>query len=675
FKVNNWLKTRTELVGSFITKKRTRGVESYWSNANTRLPHTYAVLLPIDRISDFDSLANPKIVDGEYIMGGSKLYGDENLYADLAFAGDEFSMNRFVQFNTGADIDLNVITKGLTAKVYATAGYNNSFTEFFNNTYAVYVPKDSTVSTENNLFAVGDALGADEESTKRTVNDNGLFFYRDIKSYATLNYDKSFGDHEVSALYLAYLSSYTIKDEWQSYKRLRTGAHLNYAFKKKYALEAAMLWQGSDKLSTDNQWATSPSIGAGWILSEEDFLNNVNSINYLKLHASYGVMLNDNFYNDIYDGYFLHENIYQENGGFGYGNTGGTTQGSNTARRRPYRASQLGFQKRNEFVLGMESYLFNNTTWFQVAYFNSLHKDLVSSVYNGTPAVMGLTAPSYQNYEARRDYGVELGAKYTNNIGDFTYSLGVNYMYTDGKYVTVDEPNYVQEGIDDHLKRKGTSTRSLWGLEADGLYTSDDFEDDGVTLNSDLPQPTWTRVQPGDIKYVDYNNDGFIDDDDNHIIGNSSNKHYFGFVIDLRYKNWSLFTTANAQMGGMWYTKSAYYWFKGSNAKYSEIAENAFDIDNQDANAAYPRLTLGNGTHNYRNSSFWTFSTSYFNLNAVQLAYNVKSGVPAIGLKEVKIFGRGSNLLYVAKDKEIMRLRYKFAPQSWNTALGIIATF
>ena len=451
----------------------------------------------------------------------------------------------------------------------------------------------------------------------------------------------------------------------QDAKRLRFGGQANYTYDEKYILEAGLLYEGSNKMSVDNRFKATPSVGAGWIASNEDFLKDNSLVNYLKLRATYGVLVNDNWNLGNYNGYFLYQPNYQNSNNYNYNNT----QNSNSSVNIVSLGNLYDFQTRKEFVGGIDAYLLDKKLWFEASYWNSLSSGNLAYLSNSAPATLGITPIS--NFNETRYEGIEVGLNYNENFGDFKMNLGVNYVYSKSNITKWEEPVYAANNA--HLSKVNTSANAFWGLTHTGLYSAEDFNVDG-TLVDGLAKPSYGVVRPGDIKYKDINNDNVINADDQTVIGLNSNNQQLSFNFDLNYKKWQLFVLGVGSFGGKGMKNSNYYWFKGNEAKYSEVALKAFDPENPNPNAEYPRLTLGNGNNNYNNSTFWMFDRSNFSLAALQLAYNFDFNAIA-PVKTLKLYARGSNLINVGKDIDIIQLNWNSAPQNRVFSLGLIANF
>ena len=669
FKVNNWLKMNSEVVGIFdITN--TPNVNTYnadgtinldyWGKASTYLPNTQTLLIPVSRITNPGIIPASSLIDGKYVLGGSSVY-QTSLLGDMTRSGSNMTMNRFMQFNTGFDMNLKDITKGLTAKGLLSLNFNNTYQKSILNKYSVY--QKGVVDTLGNFPVT--QVGVDNKTSEQT--NTQTYFDRTIAGYMSLNYDRTFGDHAIAAVLVGSFNQYTQNAVFQEDKNVKLGFQANYTFKDRYLLDAGLLSQGSSKLPTGNKFGLAPSVGLGWIASKENFMKDIKAIDYLKLRASYGVLQNDNWIIGNYNGYFLYQDNYSISGNTTYGN-GAATNASVLINSF---ASNISWQTRKEFVAGFDLSMFNNKTWLEASYYNSENGNLITQMDNNSPATLG-SIPIFQNFNTTVYQGVEVGIKHTENVGAFSITIGANYLFSANKIIKIDEPVYnLPTNI--NLEKVGTSDNALWGLTSAGLYMPEDFDGLGKLVTT-LPTPTFGTVRPGDIKYVDYNGDGKIDATDKHVLGLSGNNQIASFDLDLKYGNWQLYALGIGQWGGKGFTSSNYYWFKGTTAKYSTVALGAFDPLNPDPNAAYPRLSLSNGSNNYNGSTFWMYDKSNFSLSVVQLGYNFKFKQKS-AIAGLKLYGRANNLLTLAKDIEIQKLNYQSTPQSRSFSLGLIASF
>lgn len=426
----------------------------------------------------------------------------------------------------------------------------------------------------------------------------------------------------------------------------------------KYIAEITAVVAGSSKLFGSTPYAFSPGIGAGWILSEENFLSDNKIIDYLKIKANWALNHND----ENIDYYLYMSNYYSQGSSWRY-NQGNTQNNSRTAfLGNP----NLCWEKTMELNLGFESELFNKKLSVEGIYFYNLASDLITTRSNYYPAYYNLSI--YENYGKEQYQGVEMGLNLTEKFGDFKFSFGTNFVYSVPKTLQIDELNYDEKY--EYLKKTGKPSDAMFGYVALSLYKDQEDIDNS-------PQQVFGIVRPGDIKYQDINEDGIIDELDRKMIGNSKARLGYGLHLNIKYKALELFAIGNGQAGGNVYFNNAYYWVYGDR-KYSEVVLNrwAYDpiqgIDTRE-NATYPRLTTNESNNNFRNSTYWIYKNNWLRLQTVQLTYSLP---PNTGiLKETRFFVRANNLLTISKIKDKLDLNVDKAPRLRQFSFGVNASF
>ena len=660
FQVTNWLKMKADIVAIFDFYSGPQS-NTFYSDASRLLPNSFPLLIPTDRVLNLSTLSGQNPV-GNSLLGGTSVY-QQNLYGDMTRGGNRSDVNRFLQYMVGFDISLEKLTKGLKLSGLADMDFFNYYSQFTDDNYAIYQMDKPTADGKFNLTKIGQ----DRFTTSQSVVDEFTSFSRSYNGYLTANYDRTYGKHQVSAVALGYYKRMAINGAAQDVKRLRFGGQANYTYDNKYILEVGLLSEGSNKMNPEERFKTVPSVGAGWILSNEDFMKDNSFVDYLKLRGSYGEIVNDNWGQlGNYQGYFLYEANYSTGGNFSYNNS----LNQNGTQIMQSLGNKYTFQTRKELVVGFDTYLSDRKFWVESSYWNSLSIGNMVDLNFNTPGTMGLTPVG--NFNDIKYQGVEVGLNYIDQFGNLKMDLGMNYIYSKSAITKWEEPVYPAQNA--HLSSIGTSVNAMWGFTDAGLYSPTDFEANGTALIAGLPKPSYGVVRTGDIKYEDVNGDKIINSDDISVLGLNSNNQQISLNIDLKYNNWSLFVLGIGNWGGKGFTNSNYYWFRGIQAKYSEVALNAYDPENPDPNAAYPRLSLGNGDNNYKNSTFWMYDLSIFSLSAVQLGYDFDLS-PNAALKSLKLYARGSNLLSAGKDIDTIQLNWNSAPKSRVFALGLIANF
>ena len=245
-----------------------------------------------------------------------------------------------------------------------------------------------------------------------------------------------------------------------------------------------------------------------------------------------------------------------------------------------------------------------------------------------------------------------MGLRYNKKFGDFNLAVGANLLYVETEALKRDEVYKY-----DYQYRVGRPLNVIYGLQADGLYSAEDFDAEG-NLKEGLPKPQFGQVHPGDVKYIDYNNDNIIDDNDQHEIGRWDQPINYSFNVKLNYKNFTLFVLADGQNGGDAMLSNSYYQSDGTD-KYSEFIRNRWTEENPNPNAIVPRITSGSATNNFKSSTYWMYDNSFFRINRAQLTYEFnKDFVKKMGMSGLSIDIAGSNLLQFAKNKQYSCLLY-----------------
>jgi TonB-linked SusC/RagA family outer membrane protein len=640
-------------------------VGNYWNTFATELPTNYAVLWDPNLIEDEELrekiISQARLVNGQ-LLGGNSSFMDnakmDNIYGRMTRNGDQKLMNRNVQFSSYLNVDMSFITKGLSAKGYAGMNFFNSLFAAQDPSYAVYEPFFSSYGLVDSVKI----HGKDVEANQFHVNNGNSDFFRQTSYYGTLNYARSFGNHDITSTALIYNDMYTLAGELQRDQVFHTGISTNYMYLSRYIAEVALMGIGSRKLEAGNRIEPAPSFGIGWILTEESFLKDNALLDYLKLRASYGISKNDNW-----GDYYLYKRTFTRGGGFVYNEGVSDNSASNYASV----PNSIMLQKRKDFTVGLDATLLNRGMNVKLGYFNSESLGNVTQMNHRTPQLIGFSQLVFQNYNSDQMQGVELGLNYKFKIdSDFSITAGSNLLYASPKITKREEPFY--EGANIALLRTGTPTDARWGLLSDGLYSEADFNPDG-TLRDGLPRPTFGRVQPGDIKYLDQNGDGIIDDSDQRIIGNGLRTQY-SLYLDINFRKFNLYVLGVGDNGRSQFRSGSYHRIYG-NVKYSEMANEAYGPNNKDVNALHPRLSRGNVSNNNRNSDFWLYSDNKFIIPTMQLTYRFSGSNTLSFLDFARIYLRVDNALVIGKNTRYSEVNVGGSPRTRAFSLGIQTSF
>lgn len=383
-----------------------------------------------------------------------------------------------------------------------------------------------------------------------------------------------------------------------------------YDFKDKYLLYGTLRADGSSKFTLD-PWGYFPSVGLGWVVSDEEFFPSDNFVDFFKLRASWGKLGNDNV---------------------------AASAGSNTIN---VITTPIGDQPRSGLTA---TSVFSNNTWevieernfgFNLETFgNRLSIDADYYIRDTHDAILPVYIPIVnrsvdRNSGVIRNEGLELNLNWDQRVSnDFSYRLGFNFTTLKNEAIAIeDERGYIDSGSAEFRQRTtlGGPLLGFYGYERIGVYQNEQ------EINND-PIAVANNLVPGDLIYRDQNGDGIIDDNDRVILGSFLPKYTFGGNIGMTYKNFEFSMDVYAQTGN-----------KIINRKRGEII---FTQDtNMDADLAINRWH-GEGTSNsypssaglrkawnQRLSDFWVEDGDFFRIQNVQVAYNIVSeGLPNMRL-------------------------------------------
>lgn len=665
-RINDFVTSHLDATANFVFDKGPNG--DFWNACATYHPYYYSPLIPVSLLDEgtLESLGSAtKYINGKYILGGTTQYQD-NVYGNMYLSGNNQNIRRLITVTNGIDVNLNSITEGLVFRTLLGLDLYNSFSQTVTNTYAVYQPAWSSGDVITGLTKIG------KDEAPGVQNVGNAYFYRQITAQAILDYNRTFNEaHSVSATALGYYSKlrrdYFVIDD----KASHIGFRVAYDYAKKYFIDFSSAYVHSIRLKEKNRDAFSPTIGLGWVVSEEDFMVNSKAVDYLKLKISAGI-LNTDVTEDIYNrflylssgGFDLNYKRYESNlqgsGSFGW-NDGGSSWNNGVVIVNGYANPDLTFEKVKNVNLGLESYLFNKSLFIDANLFYIKNSGIVVQRTGLYPAFLSDYIP-YENYNANSYKGGELGINWLKTMGDFSVNLGTNLIY---RTSNVDKRDEIYQN--DFQYRKGNPVSAIFGLESEGFFGSES------EINSSAKQ-MFGEVRPGDIKYTDQDNDGFVSENDMVYLGNRMPPFAYGVNLKLTYKHLSLFALFDGQNGGNSTVSSDYYWVDG-NDKYSEEVLNRWTPATS-GTATFPRLTMKSSDNNYRISDFWLYDNSFFRMNRVQLTYEFPRGTFSnLGVRGLSLYLRGSNLLMIGKDVEKMQLSIGSQPTYRHFAGGLRVSF
>lgn len=412
----------------------------------------------------------------------------------------------------------------------------------------------------------------------------------------------------------------------------------------------------------------------GWRISEENWFNKNDFISNLKLRGSIGLTGTTG----ISPYYFLNTLSFLNNPAVILGDE--PRNGLLTSR--PANVN-LTWAKALQYNAGLNATLLGGLINMEFDVFYKHIYDILSAVDATYPDSFGGYVPGYKNNNAQDHKGFEISFQHDNNIGDFTYSVGLNGTYTKRRWLHYGD----SENTPDWLKLTGKQVGSRVGFIAEGLFQSQKEIDNSPLLEG-------KAVNVGDIKYRDRNGDGVISyDQDRGYIGKSAYPKFVGgFTIDAAWKGFDLAALFQGAVGRDVALTGTYsggimdntsmtrpFYHGGNSPKY--LVENSWTEENP--NAEFPRLSLvPASSNNAYSSTFWYRSGDYLRLKTLQIGYNFPQiGSDSNALKGLRLYIEGQNLLTISEltnyniDPEMPGVSNGYYPQQQLISAGVNMKF
>lgn len=539
--------------------------------------------------------------------------------------------------------NLKMITPGLKAKLtFAFDTYNENFVTRGKEPdyYSVAKSRNDEGELVHSILKYGSEF-LDHSSNANYGNQS-------VYLEAALSYNQTFNNrHMVDALLLYNQRSY----DWGDIQPNRTqgiAGRFSYTFDRRYISEFNFGYNGSENFAKGKRFGFFPSIALGWLVSEEQFMEPIrNVISKLKLRASVGTVGNDNIGGRRF-AYIT--TINSKANGYNWGYTGDTYRDG--VQEGEVGVGNLTWEKALKTNIGIEIGLWNELD-FQL----DLFKERRTSIFMQratTPTQTGFINNPYANYGKVDNKGIDLSLNYNKRINkDCNISVRGTFTYAKNTIIERDEPESVKGT---YRSITGHSINTLWGLQALGLYTDDDFVDGKLKEGIPVPQ-LGGEVRPGDIKYRDMNNDGYITSADEGYIGSTTDPRIvYGFGGNINFRNWDMSFFFQGSGDTYRIIGGSDYFIPGSGAGVlGNVYTNYTDCwteENPSQDVFWPRLSQSTNTNNNRASTFWKKNMSFLRLKTLEIGYSLpKNVVNKISAKSIRFFASGNNLFYISKFK------------------------
>ncbi|SDL60982.1 SusC/RagA family TonB-linked outer membrane protein [Siphonobacter aquaeclarae] len=588
--------------------------------------------------------------DGSYSSTqGLGAFGDINnpIYT-VDNQDQDFARNRFLGNLTGEF----EILPGLKAR--ANLALDATFSE--NRTFEVKVTDQFRTSSFNQLTLVHDKywsmlqeyfLSYDRRFGKHSVSVVGGYTAQTFNDLNATQRGRDFASEDPSLRYLQYAGSIVSvagQDGGRSYDALASWfGRLNYGFRDRYLLTATLRADGSSKFAPGRRWGYFPAFSVGWRVSEEPFFQSIQPVvNSLKLTAGWGQLGNQNV------GSFQYLALINTNYRYAFG--GGNVLGSAQSRLAN---TNIGWETAEMSNFGLESSFFNHRLTFAATYFiKDTRNMLLAPPSLGT---IGSAAIPDQNVGQMRNQGLELELGYRKTSGDFTWHVGANAtlirnevtrLATAGGFLA--GPLYGRGTQEVTRTYQGHPYGTFYGYRTSGLYQTQAQIDSDPNIAKDTRRDQG-QIRPGDVRFVDLNGDGLIDDKDRTILGSPQPKITYGLNAGVTYKQFDLSLFFVGVGGVSIYNADR---MQGLDASYSfNLYQDATQRwHGENTSNTVPRVSIDNPNRNFRPSDLFVERGDFLRLKNLVVGYNLPKDLAGkLKLSNARIYVTGQNVFTLTK--------------------------
>lgn len=561
-------------------------------------------------------------------------YLDRSAYEIINRRG--FHTNKRKNLNTQFSVNWDLgelVTKGLSVNGMAAYDtYNIGVLEGRKKeqVYNVRVDYDSeTLSYSSN----GDKI------EPLTMTSSRLSNYQ-IYVQGSINYARTFGKHNVTAMATAYRRFWEGTSANIPYNVLGTAARATYSFDDRYLVEGNLGYNGSEQFAPSKRFGLFPSGSIGWIASNESFLKGNKYLTWLKFRASYGLVGNDSMGGLRF--LYQDDNQIQSGNGFVQG------LGGKIVKEGLIGNKNITWELSKKMNLGVEIGLFKDFR-INVDYFTE-KRDQILLKRRAVPSFQGVSSDYIPRVNMGKvdNHGVDVEVSYSHTFNrDFSISSRVNFGFNDNTVIELDEPmrseeyayQYHEEGF-----RLGQEFGYLidWNSPGNGYFTSQD------EIDSYYPYEFGGKPRVGDFVYKDVNGDGVIDQKDLSPIGYSTTVpglnygislglNFKGIDFNVLFSGLGRYSKYYSGQGVVEWTKQGTYFDWTRNGWTEERYKNGEKI-------TYPAISTSQ-TVSHTENDFFIQNRSFLRLKNIELGYTLPERfLSKVGVKALRVYVSGQNL-------------------------------
>lgn len=446
--------------------------------------------------------------------------------------------------------------------------------------------------------------------------------------------------------------------------RLNYFGRASYNYKEKYLAEFLWRYDGSYIFPEATRYGFFPGVMLGWVVSDEGFWKNSigKTMDFFKIRGSWGQLGND----QIFFGGALQEYQFLSTYGFNSYIANNTEVKTLLENRVPN--PLITWEVANNSNLGFEGQFMQGKIFFEFDVFYNKRTNILWQKNASVPQSTGLILPA-ENIGEVENKGYDFNIGYRGNIGDFTYSVGVNGGYAKNKILFWDEA----PGAPEWQRSTGKPMNTFLVYQYDGVFaTQEDINSNPLDYRA-----LTNNLRPGDMKYKDIDGDGKITPDDRiRMDDNDIPRFQGGITLNASFKNFDLAVLFQGATGARQYVSAGE---SGNIGNFLlDIYQNRWTIDNP--SSVHPRIANRSDQYYSNNNTYWFRSTDYLRLKNLELGYNLPMHLSEkIGVRNLRVYVNGLNLLTWDKlkvyDPESASSTGQYYPQARIISTGLNVTF
>lgn len=461
---------------------------------------------------------------------------------------------------------------------------------------------------------------------------------------------------------------------------------IDYNYAERYMIQATVRRDGSSRFGPSHKWAVFPAVSLGWNVSNEPFMENrPDWLTSLKLRASWGKNGNENIGNFRYTSLMDGGQNYYFGGGYVVAteSKNGVMQYGSSPAAIPN--PDVKWEESEQTDLGFDIRFFDNALNFGFDYFKKKTNGMLMD--QPIPSYVGQSAP-IANAGDMENWGLEFEMGWKQSLGDFKYSVNANASYLKNKLIKLGNAsgeaiyeNAGASGLGSYVKgQNGEVYPFFYGYKTAGIFQNQAQVDAYVNDKGVKLQP---KAQPGDVIFVDYDNNGVIDDADKTKIGKGMPDWTFGLTLNAEWKGFDLNLFFQGTAGNDVFDFS-------QRGDIPAMNRPTWILDRwigEGTSNKIPRMTSSNPNSNWRSSDLYIKDGSYVRLKTAQFGYTLPAmWTQKVSVQKLRVYIAAENLLtftgYDGFDPEVASGGYTtigidrgIYPQARTISVGANITF